>query len=160
MKKIIGLCLVLTVLCSVFTGCKHETKLTSNNIKKYLNIRTEYTRIEGEDWYLEGIKIDGDDHYLQYKVDPKRHGYFENVSFDAETYMGDGMVYVWRVDFDDPIYNKDREGEVKETIELPVDGKYRGKKHEVHKVGYHIKDTRLDDQSISVTNVKGKFVTE
>ena len=161
MRKIICVCLAIIVICISLTGCKHETKLTWKNINKYLNIKAEYTRVEKEDIYVYGTKMDGVEHYIQFKVTPKKKGYFEDVKFDVDIFMGDGSVYVWRVDPKGSAYNESQEAELKETIELSTDGKYTGRKHRVYKVGYHIKDVGLYDEPVHIgAKVSGTFTEE
>ena len=155
----------MTMICLSFSGCKKETKLTENNIRKYLSIQAEYERIEGDDVYAAGVRLaDGDTHYITFKIAPKKSGTFENVSFEVKDYIYsslDATMYddEWVVAERDSSYNEDEPSTLTEEIELPTDGKYTSGKHKVIRRGEGIKDSEPNTDTF-ISNVKGTFIEE
>ena len=154
---------MLVLICLSFSGCKKEIKLTENNIRKYLSIKAEYERIDGEPVYAAGVRLtDGDKHFIKFKIKPVRSGTFENVTFDVKCYIFHELDATleddaWYVHQYDPSYDENEKSTLAEKIELPTDGKYTGSKHEVIRVGEGIKDSQPDTETW-IYNVKGTFI--
>ena len=172
MKKILSVLLTILVLSMCFASCNapgepqkttpkatskatsadkssNEITLTTNNIKKYLNISGQYGKITRESKI--GVSFGYSDFTIN--IDPAIPGDFYNVSITLKVKLTNG----WDVSSSDPAYSKN-DGYLTTTIKLPANGS----KEAVHSLIAAASYGNHNNQNVKVeiVSVSGSFVRD